>query len=108
MINSPIVWKPVILIPTQDSGSATQSEGEQGPTACDLMPGRKSRSLSSLPYECQKAARLSNPLVVDYTLFKKPLLSAGEIELLVRDVWHKTQMEPRQVEKPREFDNYVC
>ena len=70
--------------------------------------GRGSRSFSSIPIEYQSTVLLGAKIIENYTLYQKPLLTPGEILLLVRNTWEAAQTEQnRYVEKIKVVDIYV-
>ena len=52
-------------------------------------------------------AKIAEGVVVDYTLFKKALLTPGEVLLLINNAWEKAQLSSRFIEMPGTVNRYV-
>jgi hypothetical protein len=69
--------------------------------------GKGTRSFSAIPYMLQGFAIAAQKVVINYTLYRKPLLTPGEVLLLIQSAWNKVQTEPRYIEREKEVDSYV-
>ena len=70
--------------------------------------GNGTRGFAGIPEEYKTMASMAEWVIAHYTLYQKPLLTRGEILLLIQDACRKVQTENRYVEKDRCVDSYVC
>ncbi|RPB18309.1 hypothetical protein L211DRAFT_854246 [Terfezia boudieri ATCC MYA-4762] len=93
-----------------DSDSDSNSDKETIVDAAVLAPGvgKGTRAFSAIPSVLQPFASTTKKIVTKYTLYKKPLLTPGEILLLIQHAWSKAQTEPCYVERVKEVDTFVC
>jgi hypothetical protein len=78
--------------------------------ADDMVPeiGQHTRSFISIPDIYQPFTKVAEKVVANYTLFKKPLLTPGELHQLVREAWDMAQSESRYLERTNVVERYVC
>jgi len=70
--------------------------------------GQDTRAFTGIPDRHQGSAAIAWKIVEDYTLYHKPLLTPGEMLLLVQDAWHRAQKQSKQhLHKVKEVDRYV-
>jgi len=83
----------------EDAGDGPSDDAESSNVAV-LAPdvGKISRSFVAIPKRYHEMTRIAQKVVVDYTLYQKPLLTARETILLIQDAWDKAQTGNRQVE----------
>ena len=55
----------------------------------------------------QSMAKIAEGVVVGYTLFKKSLLTPGEVLLLINNAWEKAQSRSQLIEMPDTVSRYV-
>ena len=69
----------------QDVGSRVDDGEDYEEDNIDLTPGlgRDSRAFDRLPYELQSTTTEAARIIEEYTLYKMPLVSAGQVLLLV-------------------------
>ena len=90
--------------PKQDD--ETGSEDDRLLTVSGLAPelGR-TRSFNAIEAKYQSMTKIAEAVVVDYTLFKKSLLTPGKVLLLINNAWEKAQSGSRFVEMPGTVSN---
>ena len=90
----------------QDDKTGSEDDGIL--TVSDLGPelGR-TRSFIAIEAKYQPMAKIAEVVVVDYTLFKKALLTPGEVLLLINNAWEKAQLSSRCIEMPGTVNRYV-
>ncbi|RPB19989.1 hypothetical protein L211DRAFT_852695 [Terfezia boudieri ATCC MYA-4762] len=92
-----------------DSDSDSNSDKERIIDVAVLAPaiGKGTRAFSAIPSVLQPFTSTAKKIVTKYTLYKKPLLTPGEILLLIQHAWSKAQTEPRYVERVKEVDTFA-
>jgi len=83
----------------KDAGDGAGDNAE-GSNVAVLTPGvgKISRSFIAIPERYHEMTRIAQKVVADYTLYQKPLLTAGETILQIQYAWDKAQTGNCQVE----------
>ena len=83
---------------------------DEGSDIAHLAPGvgKTSRAFIAIPERYHEMTRIAQKVVSEYTLYQKPLLTAGETILLIQSAWDKAQLTGnRQVERIKAVETYV-
>ena len=64
-----------------------------------LEIGQNTRSFISIPKIYHPFTKVAEKVGANYTLFKKPLLTPGELHQLVREAWDLAQTANRYLER---------
>ena len=105
-----LLWINNAKYPTQDD----LSEGGKVLGARDLAPDLKisDKSFEAIPKNLQSLAKEAGKIVTNYTLFKNPLLTPGEMCLLNGSAWDDVQCDVVDMrfyhEKPKIVTRFVC
>ncbi|KAF8437829.1 hypothetical protein BGX38DRAFT_1273858 [Terfezia claveryi] len=91
------------------SSSESDEENETSiPTSVLVLGiGKKTRSFAGIPGIYQGITNTTRKIVEHYTLYKKPLLTLGEILLLIQNAWARAQTECRYLERVSAVDIYL-
>ncbi|RPB19932.1 hypothetical protein L211DRAFT_852802 [Terfezia boudieri ATCC MYA-4762] len=80
-----------IIFDDENDSSESDSEVETSVNTAVLAPGigRGMRAFSAIPDILQPFASTAQKIVTNYTLYRKPLLTPGEVLLLIQHAWSK-------------------
>ena len=97
------------LIPTQDDRSESERDEESAVSTVVLAQGigRRTRAFCAILDALQGFVIAAQKIVINYTLYRKPLLTLGEVLLLVQSACERVQTEPRYAEEVKEVHGYV-
>ncbi|RPB25705.1 hypothetical protein L211DRAFT_848030 [Terfezia boudieri ATCC MYA-4762] len=93
----------------RSSSESDEDENETSTPTSVLAPGigKWTRAFAGIPGIHQGITNVARKIVEQYTLYKKPLLTPGEILLLIQNAWARAQIESRYLERVPAVDCYL-
>ena len=80
------------------------------PWAKDQAPGlvKYTRLFSGIPAMYQSTKKIAEKIKIDYNPYKKPLLTSGELLLLITCTWDKAHHQLYQITIIVKVEYYIC